>query len=74
VADALDVPTSSKHPMARAYPKKAFLQPALFVYRPDGTLVHAWRQTPGLLNVYGAAGRPSGADTLRIAEAAVRQR
>jgi len=65
-ADALEVPTSARHPMALTYPKRAFLQPALFVWLRSGELAYAWRQTPRLKNLFGAAGRPSGEDVRRI--------
>jgi len=63
-ARQLEVPTSSRHPMARKYPARAFLQPALFIWRADGTLAHQWRQTPSLLTFYGARGRPGPDDVL----------
>ena len=62
IADRFSVPTSSGHPMAKKYPKGAFLQPAYFVIRAGSggpETPHAWVQRPGLLNMYGASGRPS---------------
>lgn len=80
-ADVLQVPTASKanliatsvlHPIVRTYPKRSFLQPALFVWRGDGTLVHAWRQTKsGLTNLYGALGRPHADQVLQIVRGVV---
>lgn len=58
-AGALGVRTMSKHPMSLTYPRKAFLQPAMFVWLRDGTLVHQWIQTPKITNLYGASNRPS---------------
>lgn len=70
-----DVPTSSGHPMSRKYPEGAFLQPAYFVLRAGGDggqeLLHEWVQRPGMLNAYGAMGRPSPADMLNEARGAV---
>ena len=70
-----DVPTSSGHPMSRKYPEGAFLQPAYFVLRAGGDgaqeLLHEWVQRPGMLNAYGAMGRPSPEDMLEEARSAV---
>ena len=67
-ASALDVPVASRanftavsviHPTVRTYPRRSFMQPALFVWGRDGTLRHQWRQTESsLTNLYGARGRP----------------
>jgi hypothetical protein len=71
-ADALDVPISSKkgyyatlaiHPVLRHLPKKAFLQPAFFVWK-GSDVVYEWRQVEKLRNLYGANGRPSPAQIL----------
>ena len=43
-AEILGVATSSRHPMASRYPRGAFLQPGLFVWRRDGSEVHRWVQ------------------------------
>lgn len=53
------VAISTGHPQAKTYPKKAFLQPAVFMWTPDGELAFEWRATPGLLNLYGALRRMS---------------
>lgn len=53
------------HPEIRDYPRKAFLNPALFIWR-DGDLVYEWRQTESVLNLFGARGRPSPAQVLDI--------
>lgn len=66
IAARLDVPTlGPPHPASLKYPKRAFLQPALFIWLRDGTLAHQWRQTPSLKTLYGARGRPSPEDVLR---------
>ncbi len=74
MAEHLEVPTSSGHPMAKKYPKGAFLQPAYFVMRPGAGGVetaYAWVQRPGLLNMYGASGRPRPRRMLSEARAAL---
>jgi len=53
------------HPEIRRYPEASFLQPALFVWKGKD-LVYEWRQTETLLNLFGARGRPSGADVMDI--------
>ncbi len=75
-AAALDVPVATKanfvavsvlHPTVRTYPKRSFLQPALFVWRRDGALAHRWCQTESsLTNLYGARGRPRADQILQI--------
>jgi len=75
--EALDVPISSKtgylgalsvHPVLRHLPKKAFLQPAFFVW--SGTeLSYEWRQVEKLRNLFGANGRPSPEQILEITTA-----
>jgi hypothetical protein len=55
------------HPTVRTYPKRSFLQPALFVWRRDGTLAHRWCQTESsLTNLYGARGRPRADQVLQV--------
>ncbi len=81
-AELLDVPVASKanfiataalHPIILSYPKRSFMQPALFVWRQDGTLAHQWRQTESsLTNLYGARGRPRAEQVLDIARAALK--
>jgi hypothetical protein len=82
VAEVLDSPTSTAkgyysamllHPEIRHYPRKAFLQPALFIWR-RATLVYEWRQTEKLRNLFGAAGRPDGAEVLRLARSLIADR
>jgi len=75
-AAALDVPVATKanfvavsvlHPTVRTYPKRSFMQPALFVWRRDGTLAHRWCQTESsLTNLYGARGRPRADQVLQV--------
>ena len=66
IAERLDVPTlGAPHPAALKYPKRRFLQPALFIWLQSGELAHQWRQTPTLKTLYGARGRPSPEDVLR---------
>jgi peroxiredoxin len=75
-AAALDVPVATKanflavsllHPSVRTYPKRSFMQPALFIWRRDGTLAHRWRQTESsLTNLYGARGRPRADQVLQV--------
>ena len=75
-AAALGVPVATKanfvavsvlHPTVRTYPKRSFLQPALFVWRRDGTLTHRWCQTESsLTNLYGARGRPRADQVLQV--------
>ncbi len=78
-AAALDVPVASKanfvavsvlHPTVHAYPKRSFMQPALFAWRRDGTLAHRWCQTESsLTNLYGARGRPRADQVLQAIRA-----
>ena len=75
MAERYGVATSSGHPMARKYPRGAFLQPAYLVFcagaSADPEIVHSWMQSPGLLNMYGALGRPSPEQMLDEAMAAL---
>ncbi|MFP6627143.1 MAG: redoxin domain-containing protein [Deltaproteobacteria bacterium] len=72
LAEYFSIPTSSGHPRSKAYPEGAFLQPAYFIMRAGdegGTdRLHSWVQKPGLLNIYGAMGRPSPAQMLKEAQ------
>ena len=77
--EALDSPVSSKatfavtlplHPVALpALPKKAFLQPAVFVWH-KGKLVHEWRQSAKMTNLFGARNRPTATQLLDIVKKA----
>lgn len=71
-AEVFKVATSRRHPMARRYPRGAFLQPALFVWQSSGELVYQWRQTPKVTNLFGASNRPTPEQTLEILERSVR--
>jgi peroxiredoxin len=51
-------PINNSHGKARLYPQKAFLQPAVYIFK-KGQLVFDWKQTPKLLNLGGAASRLS---------------
>jgi peroxiredoxin len=72
--DALGVPVCSKraylsttavHPTLVTLPKKAFTQPAMYLWR--GTeLVYEWKQVEKLRNLFGANGRPSPAQILEL--------
>jgi peroxiredoxin len=80
-ADKLDSPRATKtnlfataalHREVLSYPKRSFLQPALFVWKRDGTLAHQWRQTESsLTNLYGARGRPTAQQVLDIVRGVV---
>jgi peroxiredoxin len=74
-AEMLDIPVSSLanfaatlalHPVLLTYPKRAYLQPAVFVWLRDGTLAYEWRQTSKLSNLFGAKGRPTGGQIVDI--------
>jgi peroxiredoxin len=61
------VAVSLLHSIVHTYPKRSFLQPALFVWRPDGRLAHRWCQTESsLTNLYGARGRPRADEVLQV--------
>jgi peroxiredoxin len=70
--EQLDVPVSRRHPKARSYPRKAFLQPALFVWRQDGTVAYEWRQTPRITNLFGASSRLPASQVLSIVRDSVK--
>jgi hypothetical protein len=72
--EALDVPISTKkgylsalalHPVLLQLPKKAYLQPAFFVWR-GSELAYQWRQVEKLRNLFGANGRPSPEQILEV--------
>jgi peroxiredoxin len=56
-ADVLGAKTSSGHPRALAYPRKAFLQPSVFIYTKVGEPAFKWIMKPGFFNLFGAARR-----------------
>ncbi len=60
--EVLDVPISTKksylgalavHPKIRSLPRRAFLQPAIFIWR-GSELIYEWRQIETLRNLFGA--------------------
>ena len=52
------ISTMALHPSLRHLPKRAFLQPAMFVYE-GGVQRYAWRQTEKVRNLLGARSRPT---------------
>jgi peroxiredoxin Q/BCP len=62
VADRYGVPVSRRHWNARKY-NDGFIQPALFAYRGEEEL-YRWITRPNLLNLYGAARRPTADEVL----------
>ena len=77
----LGIPVSSKanfaatatiHPVLLTYTKKAYLQPALFIWLRDGTLACQWRQTSKLSNLLGARGRPTGDQIVEIVQRTIK--
>ena len=60
LVQALNVPVSRKHPMAkiRRY-ADGFPQPSVFIFDAQGEQQFSWIQTPKLTNAYGAARRMS---------------
>ena len=75
-AEALDVPISSRtgytsalavHPVIRHLPKKAFVQPAFFIFEGQ-ELIYEWRQVEKLRNLFGANGRPSPTQILELTQ------
>ena len=78
-AEPLGMPVSTRaaylsalalDPVVRKLPQKAYLQPALFVWR-SAALVYAWRQTETLRNLLGAKGRPSPKQILDLTRQAL---
>lgn len=74
--DALNTPSSTMksylgalavHPEIRRLPRRAFLQPALFIWR-GAELIYEWRQIETLRNLFGANGRPSPAQILELTQ------
>lgn len=57
LAQSLKVPTFNKHPQALRYPKRAFLQPSVFIWNAQGKLLFEWRMKAGLWNLFGAVKR-----------------
>ncbi len=65
ISGALQIPTSTKHPMAkrRRYPN-GFLQPAVFLFDSGGGERFEWIQKPKTTNLFGAARRLSPEEVL----------
>ena len=57
VADQYTIPISRKHPQSKKY-ADGFIQPAVFVYGKDEPMF-TFIQKPGMMNLWGASGRPS---------------
>ena len=57
VADTYGVPIQRVHPKASDY-QDGFIQPAVFAYRGEDE-IFTFIQTPRVLNLWGASGRPS---------------
>ena len=62
IADRYEVPISRKHPKALSY-RDGFTQPAIFGYRGEEE-VFRFIQKPGMLNLWGAARRPTSQQVL----------
>jgi peroxiredoxin len=63
--DVLEIRREKNHPMSSEYKKGAFLQPAIFVWTPDGKLRYHWSQdAAGFENVFGMANRPKPSKVL----------
>ena len=70
--DKLDVPVQRAHPMAPTYKKGAFLQPAIFIWTPDGRLRWHWYNDSRMGTLYGATGRITAKTVLKRARRALR--
>lgn len=66
-AKVLGVPTFAKHIKAGQYPRKAFLQPAVFIFGPDATERFRWVMKPKWWNLFGAARRMTVDDIIKKA-------
>jgi len=62
IADRYQVHIMRVHPAATRY-KDGFIQPAMFAYRGE-QCVHEFIQRPNLLNLFGAARRPTPAELI----------
>jgi peroxiredoxin len=63
-ADLYGIPIARKHPKAWSY-KDGFIQPAVFVFHGEREIFR-FVQKPGMMNLWGAAGRPQPAQILDI--------
>lgn len=64
VAEAWGVPVMKNHPQALKYPRKAFLQPSVFIFDRSGRERFGWRSRPRFLNLFGAARRITPSEVL----------
>lgn len=72
LVQALNVPISRKHPMAkiRGY-TNGFPQPSVFIFDAQGEKQFSWIQRPKLTNAYGAARRMSPEEIISKAKEVV---
>ena len=70
VADQYGVPVQRNHPMSHTY-RDGFIQPAVFAYKKDEP-VFEFIQKPKAINLWGASGRPSPEQILKILRKALR--
>jgi len=69
----LEIRRERNHPKSGDYDKGAFLQPAIFVWTPDGKLRYHWKQRKAALdNMFGMARRPTAEKVLRKVKKALR--
>ena len=64
VADRYGIPISRKHPKAWSY-QDGFIQPAVLVYQGEAP-VYTFVQQPSMLNLWGAARRPTPREVLDV--------
>lgn len=57
IADLYKIPIQRVHPKAKEY-QDGFIQPAVFVFHGEEE-IFSFIQTPKIINLWGAAGRPS---------------
>ncbi len=62
IADRYAIAISRRHPTARKY-RDGFIQPAILAYRGEEE-IYRFIAVPGLMNLYGATGRPSPGEIL----------
>jgi peroxiredoxin len=56
-ATFLGAKTSTRHPAAKNYPRKAFLQPSVVMFDGRGEVAFRWVMKPTFFNLFGAARR-----------------
>jgi peroxiredoxin len=71
ITEHLNIKTSSHHPMARTYPIKQFMQPAVIIWDREGQSVFEWTIQPKLTNLFGAAKRMTVDEILAKAKEAL---